>query len=65
MIKILKLSLDEFLLKFLPADHNTQDIEYLKARYKWENAKENKENEKEAWIEAAKAYKGTTFEKRR
>ena len=45
----------EFMDRFLPVDHNDQDVLYLKSRYKWEMGEVDFE-------ETIKAYRGTTFE---
>ena len=45
----------EFMDRFLPVDHNEQDIIYLKARYRWEKGEAD-------FDETTKAYGGTTFE---
>lgn len=58
-----KLDEQAFINKYLPADHNEQDVLYLKARYKWMHSKygETASN----WQDCVKAYEGTTFKNRR
>ncbi|MBD1430604.1 hypothetical protein [Sphingobacterium litopenaei] len=53
----------DFIEKFLPDDHNDQDLKYLKARYKWEAARRNEDSHKFFEL-ASKTYNGTTFQKK-
>lgn len=52
-----KMSLQEYLEEYLPADHNEQDKVYLSRRHEWETQKDY------PYRNFAEAYKGTTFEK--
>lgn len=58
-----KLSLTQakWLKENLPANHNEQDVEYLKARYAWMHAKGFNT---ELWNKCLEAYQGTTFQLR-
>jgi hypothetical protein len=60
MINEINLDQQAFINKYLPADHNEQDVLYLKARFKWMHSQygETKAN----WIACCKTYEGTTFQ---
>lgn len=53
-----KMSLKEYLERFLPADHNEQDKIYLQERYKWHTQKGYD------YSNVHLAFEGTTFSKR-
>lgn len=55
------LSEAEYINKYLPADHNEQDVVYLKARFAFLSTKGHDEVKAEI---AHKAYQGTTFQKK-
>lgn len=55
-----KTTLEEYLKKHLPSDHNEQDKIYLKARYNWYHGK--KVEGKDYYEAVSRHYAGTTFQ---
>jgi hypothetical protein len=52
-----KMTEKEYVQKFLPVDHNDQDVKYLKERYKWEL------DNTYPYSNVSKAFQGTTWQK--